>query len=47
MFEEMKELFKKMVFRSMVYRDLSMDIVKDKLEESFNQMSPELKEKLK
>ena len=46
-FDEMKELFKQLVFRYMTYRDISMDIISDKLQESFDQMSPELKEKLK
>jgi len=46
-FDELKEVFKKLVFKSMIYRDLSMDIVSDKLQESFDKMSPELKEKLK
>ena len=46
-FDELKEVFKKLVFKSMVYRDLSMDIVSDKLQESFDKLSPELKEKLK
>ena len=45
-FDELKEVFKKLVFKSMVYRDLSMDIVSDKLQESFDKMSPELKEQL-
>ena len=45
-FDELKEVFKKLVFKSMVYRDLSLDIVSDKLQESFNKMSPELKEQL-
>ena len=46
-FDEMKELFKQLVFRYMTYRDISMNIISDKLQESFDQMSPELKEKLK
>ena len=46
-FDEMKELFKQLVFRYMTYRDISMDIISDKLQESFDQMSPELKVKLK
>ena len=37
-FDELKEVFKKLVFKSMVYRDLSMDIVSDKLQESFDKM---------
>ena len=46
-FDEMKGLLKQLVFRYMTYRDISMDIISDKLQESFDQMSPELKEKLK
>ena len=46
-FDEMKGLLKQLVFRHMTYRDISMDIISDKLQESFDQMSPELKEKLK
>ena len=46
-FDEMKELFKQLVFRYMTYRDISMDIISDKLQESFDKLSPELKEKLK
>ena len=34
-FDEMKELFKQLVFRYMTYRDISMDIISDKLQESF------------
>ena len=45
-FDELKEVFKKLVFKSMVYRDLSMDIVSDKLQESFDKLSPEVKEQL-
>ena len=46
-FDELKEVFKKLVFKSMIYRDLSNDIVSDKLQESFDQLSQESKEKLK
>ena len=46
-FEEMKEIFKKLVFKSMIYRDIHMNMISDKLQESFDKLSPELKEKLK
>jgi len=46
-FEELKETFKKLVFRSMTYRDIHLDMISDKLQESFDKLSPELKEKLK
>ena len=46
-FDELKETFKKLVFKSMIYRDLHFENVKDKLEESFDKLSPESKEKLK
>ena len=46
-FDELKETFKKLVFKSMIYRDLHLDNVKEQLEESFDKLSPELKEKLK
>ena len=46
-FDEMKELFKQLVFRYMTYRDISMDIISDKLQESYDQLSQESKEKLK
>ena len=46
-FEEMKEIFKKLVFKSMIYRDIHMDMISDKLQESFDKISPELKEQLK
>ena len=45
-FDELKEVFKKLVFKSMVYRYLSMDIFSDKLQESFDKLSPEVKEQL-
>ena len=45
-FDELKEVFKKLVFKSMIYRDLSNDIVSDKLQESFDQLSQESKEQL-
>ena len=45
-FDEMKELFKQLVFRYMTYRDISMDIISDKLQESFDKLSPEVKEQL-
>ena len=35
--------FKKLVFKSMIYRDLHLDDVKDKLEKSFEKLSPESK----
>ena len=46
-FEEMKETFKKLVFKSMIYRDIHFDVVSDKLQNSFDKLSPESKEKLK
>ena len=46
-FDEMKETFKKLVFKSMIYRDIHMNMISDKLQESFDKLSPELKEKLK
>ena len=46
-FDELKEVFKKLVFKSMIYRDLHLDNVKEQLEESFDKLSPGLKEKLK
>ena len=42
-FHELKETFKKLVFKSMIYRDLHLDNVKDKLEKSFDKLSPESK----
>ena len=42
-FDELKETFKKLVFKSMIYRDLHLDDVKDKLEKSFDKLSPESK----
>ena len=42
-FHELKETFKKLVFKSMIYRDLHFDNVKDKLEKSFDKLSPESK----
>ena len=45
-FDELKEVFKKLVFKSMVNRYLIMDIVSDKLQESFDKLSPEVKEQL-
>ena len=42
-FDELKEMFKKLVFKSMIYRDLHLDDVKDKLEKSFDKLSPESK----
>ena len=46
-FDELKEVFKKLVFKSMIYRDIHMDMISDKLQESFDKLSPELKEQLK
>jgi len=46
-FDELKETFKKLVFKSMIYRDIHFDMVSDKLQESFDKISPELKEQLK
>ena len=46
-FDELKETFKKLVFKSMIYRDLHLDNVKEQLEESFDKLSSGLKEKLK
>ena len=46
-FDELKEVFKKLVFKSMIYRDLHLDNVKEQLEESFDKLSSGLKEKLK
>ena len=46
-FDELKEVFKKLVFKSMTYRDIHFDMVSDKLQESFDKLSPELKEQLK
>jgi len=46
-FDELKEVFKKLVFKSMIYRDIHFDMVSDKLQESFDKLSPELKEQLK
>ena len=46
-FDEMKETFKKLVFKSMIYRDIHFDVVSDKLQNSFDKLSPESKEKLK
>ena len=45
-FDELKETFKKLVFKSMIYRDLHLDNVKDKLQESFDKLDPETKKKL-
>ena len=42
-FDELKETFKKLVFKSMIYRDLHLDDVKDKLVKSFDKLSPESK----
>ena len=42
-FNELKETFKKLVFKTMIYRDYHLDDVKDKLEESFDKLSPESK----
>ena len=42
-FDELKEVFKKLVFKSMIYRDLHFDNVKEKLEKSFDKLSPESK----
>ena len=42
-FEEMKETFKKLVFKSMIYRDIHLDMISDKLQESFDKLSPESK----
>jgi hypothetical protein len=42
-FDELKETFKKLVFKTMIYRDLHLDDVKDKLEKSFDKLSPESK----
>ena len=42
-FHELKETFKKLVFKSMIYRDLHFDNVKEQLEKSFDKLSPESK----
>ena len=46
-FDELKEVFKKLVFKSMIYRDIHLDMLSDKLQESYDQLSQESKEKLK
>jgi len=46
-FDELKETFKKLVFKSMIYRDIHFDMISDKLQESFDNLSSESKEKLK
>ena len=46
-FDELKEVFKKLVFKSMIYRDIHLDMLSDKLQKSFDQLSQESKEKLK
>ena len=46
-FDELKETFKKLVFKSMIYRDIHLDMLSDKLQKSFDQLSQESKEKLK
>ena len=33
-FDELKEMFKKLVFKSMIYRDLHLDTVEEQLEKS-------------
>ena len=45
-FDELKETFKKLVFKSMIYRDLHLENVTDKLQESFDKLDPETKKKL-
>ena len=42
-FHELKEVFKKLVFKAMIHRDLHFDNVKEQLEESFDKLSPESK----
>ena len=42
-FDELKETFKKLVFKSMIYRDLHFDNVKEQLEKSIDKLSPESK----
>ncbi len=46
-FDELKEVFKKLIFKSMIYRDLHFEMVTDKLQESYDELSPESKQKLK
>jgi len=46
-FDELKEVFKKLVFKSMTYRDIHFDMVSDKLQDSFDKLSRELKDQLK
>ena len=45
-FDELKETFKKLVFKSMIYRDLHLDNVKEQLQESYDKLDPETKKKL-
>mgnify|MGYP005657510477 FL=1 len=45
-FDELKEMFKKLVFKSMIYRDLHLDTVEEQLDKSFDKMDPETKKKL-
>ena len=42
-FDELKEVFKKLVFKSMIYRDCCMEMNRELLEKS---LSKEMKEKL-
>ena len=45
-FDEMKSVFQKLVFKTMIYRDIHFEVVGDKLEKSFDKLSPGLKEQL-
>ena len=42
-FDELKEVFKKLVFKSMIYRDIHLDMLSDKLQKSFDRLSQESK----
>ena len=45
-FDELKETFKKLVFKTMIYRDYHLDDVKEQLQESYDKLDPETKKKL-
>ena len=45
-FDEIKSVFQKLVFKTMIYRDIHFEVVRDKLQESFDKLSPEVKEQL-
>ena len=42
-FDEMKTVFQKLVFKTMIYRDIHFEVVGDKLEKSFDNLSQESK----